>query len=68
MQPADFIETSNSPYLDLMVVVPKLKGGLRVCIDFCQVNLDIFNSVYPIYWIKNQLQAMVRAKISFPWT
>lgn len=48
-----------------MVVVPKPKGALRVCIHFHQVNMDIMSDAYTMYRIEDQLDAMAGSTVFF---
>lgn len=63
MQRADLIKSSDSPYLAPIMVVPNQDGALKLCIDFCRVNLDIVNNAYPMHQIENQLNTMGGAKV-----
>ena len=38
--------------------IKKPDGSLRVTIDFRMVNKNVINDVYPMYWVKDQLEAM----------
>lgn len=58
MKRAKLIEESISSYLSPVVCFPNPDGALRVCIDFCIVNQDIFKDSYPMHCIEEQLEAM----------
>ena len=62
LKAADFIEPSTSLFLLPMVCVKKTDGVLQVCIDFQMASKEKINKVYPVYRIKDQLQAMSGAK------
>ena len=42
------IEPSNSPYASPLVLVRKKNGGLRVCVDYKNVNKDTVPDRYPM--------------------
>ena len=44
----DIIEESNSPYNSPVLVVPKAKGGFRLCLDFRKINLATIDMSWPI--------------------
>ena len=55
------IEPSNSSYASPLVLVMKKNGGLRVCVDYRDVNKDIVPDKYPMPRI-DELVDMVRRK------
>lgn len=42
------IEPSSSAWRSPIVLVPKLDGNVRFCIDFCEVNKVAFFDAYPM--------------------
>lgn len=62
MQRDDLIKSSGSPYLAMMVVVPKLDGALRVCKNFRRVNWP-YERCVPHDQIEEHLNDMGGAKV-----
>ena len=60
---ADFIEPSISLYSAPPVCVKKRDGTLKVSIDFRMVNKNVINDAYPMYRVKDQLEAMSGALV-----
>ena len=53
------IRLSQSPWCNAVVLVRKKDGGLRFCIDFCQLNSRTKKDAYPLPWMQETMESMV---------
>ena len=53
------IGPSQSPWCNAVVLVRKKDGGLRFCIDFCQLNSQTKKDAYPLPWMQETMESMV---------
>ena len=53
------IHPSQSPWCNAVVLVQKKDGGLRFCIDFCQLNSQTKKDAYPLPQMQETMESMV---------
>jgi hypothetical protein len=58
----NFIRVSNSPAAALVLLVRKLGGGVRFCVDYRGLNELSVKDRYPLLLIRETLRNMVRAR------
>ena len=56
------IEPSNSPYASPLVLVRKKEGGLRVCVDYRNVNKDTVPNRFPMPRIDELVDTVGRTR------
>ena len=59
----NIIRPSTSEYASPIVLVRKKSGGLRMCIDYCQLNKKTRKDAYPLPRIEESTDARVAAKL-----
>ena len=62
MLAGNIIRPSNSPWASLVVMVKKIDGSLRFCVDFRQLNAAAVKDVHPLPRIDDLLDALHRAR------
>ena len=58
MLEAGVIRPSQSPWCNVVVLVPKKDGTLHFCIDFRHLNVHTKKDLYPLPWIQEALESM----------
>ena len=56
------IRPSQSIWCNAVVLVQKKDGGLRFCIDFRRLNARTKKDSYPLPWMQETMESMVRAR------
>ena len=65
LQRLDIIEPVNgpTPWVSPLVIVPKLNGEVRICVDMRRVNTAVIRERYPIPTVEEILQDLTGARV-----
>lgn len=59
---ANIIRESSSPLASPIVLVRKRDGRIRLCVDYCQLNIKTRKDAFPLPRIKESLDALTGAR------
>jgi hypothetical protein len=62
LQAKGFIEPSNSPVKSALLIVQKPGGGIRVCVDYRELNEATIKDCYPIPFFRKTMAKLSKAK------
>ncbi|CAI5482703.1 unnamed protein product [Closterium sp. Yama58-4] len=58
-----FIQPSRSPWAAPILFAPKKDGGLRMCIDYCALNVATVKNRFPVPRVEDLLDAVQGARV-----
>lgn len=64
----DLIEDSNSPWASPVVMVRKIDGTYRFCVDFRKLNSVTITDAHPLPRVDASLDALSGSQFCQPWT